>query len=535
FHAGLLDTADELSAKFARAAPFGHLCITPFCDEELLQGVRHEMLEHLHFTQKETDIFRYHQSGDLANLDGLPVAERKRLPHLQRLRDAIYSQEFRDFVSRATGCGPLSGTRTDMSTNRYKKGDHLLLHDDAIGDRRVSYIIYLPDPDYEWLPEDGGHLELYARASATSWAPAISPTRRLVPRWNQIVVFPVLPGESHHAVEEVAGAGRERLSIQGWFHFPQPGEPGYAPDQMAPLWRAGAVSTLGQIEARRQRAAGCAGDAFTPFAADGRPIDAGAPLLSAADHSRLASHLNADYLDARVMQQAAARFAQDSHIQLGAFLNGDTTAALLEALRGVDAHDGVGSAAGAGRIPPHGTGERGRWHAFGPPVIRRFMRLDGPLLAALRDLFASPAYARWLSAITALALSAQRGMVRRFRPGLDYTLGSPDGSTAATLDAVLCLAHSSSAWADGAVGGYECYVDAGGDDDEASNDGSVYRLAEEDDGILLTTPAAWNTLNVAMREPSIVKFVKYVSASAPCSRWDVSFEYSIPADDNDND
>ncbi|KAJ1944277.1 putative component of NuA3 histone acetyltransferase complex, partial [Linderina macrospora] len=243
FRPGLLDTAGDLAQTFAQSQPYRHAFIERFCNEELLQGVRHEMLERLHFTLKETDILKYHQSGDLANLDGLDEIERRQLPHLQKLRDALYSQEFRDFVSAVTGCGPLSGSRTDMSTNRYKQGDHLLLHDDVIGDRRVSYIIYLPDPAINggqgWHKEDGGHLEMYPRESDKSWAPAVNPTKRIAPQWNQILFFPVLPGQSHHSVEEVAGAGKERLSIQGWFHFPQPGEPGYAPDQMQKLWAHG--------------------------------------------------------------------------------------------------------------------------------------------------------------------------------------------------------------------------------------------------------------------------------------------------------
>ncbi|KAJ2779657.1 putative component of NuA3 histone acetyltransferase complex [Coemansia interrupta] len=562
FRSGLFDEIDALTGEFANAQPFKHCCIAPFCDEQLLQGVRREMLDRLHFTQKETDIFKYHQSGDLANLDGLPEAEKRQLPSLQRLRDAIYSQEFRDFVSKVTGCGPLSGSRTDMSTNRYKQRDHLLLHDDVIGDRRVSYIIYLPDPEINegsgWAPEDGGHLELYPRESDDSWAPAVNPTRRLPPRWNQIVFFTVLPGQSHHSVEEVAGLDKERLSIQGWFHFPQPGEPGYAPDQMSQLWSAGAVSTLSQIEAKRQRETGIVGDAFTPFPGTD-VIDSDSKVeLSAEDMAVLSKYMNPDYLTQKVMAQVAEKFADDSHIQLGEFLNKELAAKLGAALKAVDAHDGMNGT----QIPPHGTGERGRWHAFGPPVIRRYMRLDGPpmanavgkaedeaskesiaetenaatdILAAIRDeLFASTAYARWLSGITTLALAGHRSMVRRFRCGLDYTLGTPDGTTSTTLDSVLCFVDQPEEWADGVVGGYECYVDGGGDGDEASNDGSVYRLTE-DESILLTTPAAWNTLNIAMREPGVVKFVKYVSASAPGSRWDISSEYQVSATEDDED
>lgn len=51
--------------------------------------------------------------------------------------------------------------KTDCSSNCYMHGGHLICHDDVISTRRVSYIIYLTDPDEEWKPEDGGALELY--------------------------------------------------------------------------------------------------------------------------------------------------------------------------------------------------------------------------------------------------------------------------------------------------------------------------------------------------------------------------------------
>lgn len=43
----------------------------------------------------------------------------------------------------------------------YPKGGHLLCHDDVIGTRCVSYIMYLTDPDQEWSKHSGGALELY--------------------------------------------------------------------------------------------------------------------------------------------------------------------------------------------------------------------------------------------------------------------------------------------------------------------------------------------------------------------------------------
>jgi hypothetical protein len=127
-------------------------------DDGLLRAVRKEILANLHFTIKETDIYKVWQTGDLANLDGLPQDELDKLSHLFTLRNALYSQEFRDFLSSVTNCGPLSGSKTDMSINSYNDGCHLLNHDDVIGTRRVSFILYLTDPDERWDPKDGGAL-----------------------------------------------------------------------------------------------------------------------------------------------------------------------------------------------------------------------------------------------------------------------------------------------------------------------------------------------------------------------------------------
>ena len=56
---------------------------------------------------------------------------------------------------------PRSPLPTSASPHTHA-GCHLLCHDDVIGTRRVSYIVYLTDPDDPWVKEDGGALELYA-------------------------------------------------------------------------------------------------------------------------------------------------------------------------------------------------------------------------------------------------------------------------------------------------------------------------------------------------------------------------------------
>jgi Rps23 Pro-64 3,4-dihydroxylase Tpa1-like proline 4-hydroxylase len=66
-------------------------------------------------------------------------------------------------VRACAGCGELS-EKTDCACNVHSYGGHLLCHDDVIGDRRVSFIIYLTDPDEGWTADDGGALELYPNA-----------------------------------------------------------------------------------------------------------------------------------------------------------------------------------------------------------------------------------------------------------------------------------------------------------------------------------------------------------------------------------
>jgi Rps23 Pro-64 3,4-dihydroxylase Tpa1-like proline 4-hydroxylase len=181
------------------------------------------------------------QTGDLASLNFLTPTQIARLPSLLALRDALYSSHFRDFLRSVTGCGPLSGKKQDMSVNSYTRGCHLLNHDDVIGTRRVSYILYMPLPHYQlWNKDWGGALELYpVRMNEDGQPePEAIPVKSIPPSWNQFIFFEVQPGKSFHSVEEVVvGAKgedrRERLSISGWFHAAQEGEPGYVPEPPA--------------------------------------------------------------------------------------------------------------------------------------------------------------------------------------------------------------------------------------------------------------------------------------------------------------
>jgi prolyl 3-hydroxylase /prolyl 3,4-dihydroxylase len=191
-------------------------------------------------------MLQVNQTGDLASLSYLTEQQLALLSSIVKLRDALYSTKFRDFLRAVTGCGPLSGVKQDMSVNTYRKGCHLLNHDDVIGTRRVSYILYMPLPYYQlWRKEWGGALELYPVVSRVVEGagpdgdadadavlePEPVPTKSIPPAWNQFVFFEVQPGRSFHSVEEVVVGegddGWQRLSISSWFHAAQPGEEGY--------------------------------------------------------------------------------------------------------------------------------------------------------------------------------------------------------------------------------------------------------------------------------------------------------------------
>ena len=58
---------------------------------------------------------------------------------------------------------------------------------------------------------------------------------------------------------------------------------------------------------------------------------------------------------------------------------------------------------------------------------------------------------------------------------------------------------------------------------------------EEEDGALLSVSATCNTLNLVLRGPGTMKFVKFVSAAAPGSRWDIALEYKCRVPDDDEE
>ncbi|RUP23230.1 hypothetical protein BC936DRAFT_139034 [Jimgerdemannia flammicorona] len=189
--------------------PFVHAVLPNIIDPAFLEQVKQALLKEQYY-HKSNDLYEFYQSEDFKITTS---------PCLAELRDAIYSPQFVDTMSRLTGL-ELDPTKIDLSAHQYHHKGYLLCHDDDIKDekkgtgRRIAFIIYLVDED--WSEADGGALELFA-ADSDGYPTKI--TRSLVPKWNQMAFFK-LSGTSYHQVAEVLTPSRIRLSISGWFHGP---------------------------------------------------------------------------------------------------------------------------------------------------------------------------------------------------------------------------------------------------------------------------------------------------------------------------
>ncbi|RBQ79628.1 hypothetical protein VDGD_21171 [Verticillium dahliae] len=615
FRHGLFDqeVLQSYTDEYATSSPYKHAVIHELADDKLLRSVRDEIRENVSFTPKETDIYKIHQSGDLANLDGLDNDALAKLPSLLALRDAMYSETFRHYVSHITGCGPLSGRKTDMAINVYTPGCYLLCHDDVIGSRKVSYILYLTDPDVPWKPEWGGALRLYpvdekeGAGGEVAKTPAANCTKVIPPAWNQLSFFAVQPGESFHDVEEVYDAaspaelarqgGRVRMAISGWFHIPQPGEDGYVPGAEAKL---AANSGLMQLQ----------GNPDQHDAPRARPVavpDKTAPGLDdfdAADLDFLVKYIAPTYLTPDALEQMAAHFDDNSSITLPNLLCNKFAARLRAYVEAQEQEQEQEQEQNkdAKKKKRNKNSDTSVWLVAKPPHKHRYLyqqpadlraaRDESPVTELLDVLLPSRQFRQWLQTATGCVIEGHDLLARRFRRGQDYTLatgyagkprlemnlgftptvgwGDDEGgdsddeedededdeeeeeqrskkakgkAKAKAKDSKKEKQQQEEQEAP-EVGGHEVYMagddeeddddDGGGADEQAKkdkNDAAVYKSSGDEDNILFFQAAAWNKMTLVLRDSGALKFVKYVSRSAPGDRWDVSANFDVEEQD----
>ncbi|KAF1951933.1 hypothetical protein CC80DRAFT_190225 [Byssothecium circinans] len=448
FRKGLFDSKvlKGYTDYYATSQPYKHAVIQNLVDDTLLRNVRNEIREHISFTPKETDIYKIHQSGDLANLDGLHDSALKRLPSLLTLRDSLYSSAFRRYLASITGSGPLSGVKTDMAVNVYTPGCHLLCHDDVIGSRRVSWILYLLDPDKPWKPEWGGALRLFPtldmkiESGEEVKVPQPDFSVAIPPAWNQLSFFTVQPGESFHDVEEVYrrsaeemetdDGGRIRMAISGWFHIPQEGEEGYEEGLEEKLAEK---SSLAQLQ-------GGKADVFDEPQShwvDNPHWEEQAKTeddeMTADEIDFLIKYMNPNYLTPDTVEELSKMFSDESSLRLAEFLSAKFCTKLRAYLESKDHEEEPSlpanpyhkeqSEVGVAR-PPHK--HRFLYRKAVQPIQTTYP--DGATLTPYDDLvdilFPHPAFTKWISLVTGITLTKSNIYARRFRRGKDYTLAT---------------------------------------------------------------------------------------------------------------
>ncbi|KAJ5238136.1 hypothetical protein N7489_008227 [Penicillium chrysogenum] len=462
FRDGLFDTAEQekYTADYAKSSPYLHGVIHPLIEPNLLRSVRDEIETQVSFTEKETDIYKIFQSGDLANLDGLDDSSLSKLPSVLKLRDAMYSARFREYLSSVTGSGKLSGQKTDMAINVYTEGCHLLCHDDVIGSRRLSYILYLTDPDTPWQAEWGGALRLYPTTTKKDAKgedvkiPSPDYSLSIPPAFNQLSFFTVQPGESFHDVEEVyhprddedKTKKRVRMAISGWFHIPQEGEDGYEEGLEEKLAER---SSLAQLQGR--------GDIYDlpqpkPVSWEepevegkgkGKVEEQTEDEFTESDLAFLLQYIAPSYLTPDIAEEMSDAFSAESSLSLERFLS-DKFGSRVSAY--IEEQERQALPASADEI----QAQRG-WTVARPPHKHRYLYqhpsgekdTENPIQELLNVLFPSQPFRKWLGLITGVDhLTSHNLLARRFRRGADYTLASAYEGEEPRLEFSLCLTPS---------------------------------------------------------------------------------------------
>jgi Rps23 Pro-64 3,4-dihydroxylase Tpa1-like proline 4-hydroxylase len=547
-----------LRSSYASASPYCHGRITNLFSPGHLNNVLSEVTTNVKATYKESDLFRFYQSLDLSNLQPSDELYAK-LPSLIELRTALYSPPFLAYMESACSLPPNTLTgKTDCAINVHTKNCHLLCHDDVIGTRKISFIVYLTDPDLEWTKENGGQLELYpsipasstssTSTTSTSSIPSPIPSKTILPIFNTCAFFEVVPNKSFHSVQEVF-TDTPRMSIQGWYHAKTPPED----------WEDG---TLGKL--KREGKGEDVGGNFEPVDADASNASTSdtppPPPLTKSEISFLSSYINKEYLTTDAIQSINSRFETDSSVQLRSFLLPEIATPIQANLKKSDEALLLGS----GKPPSSYTvGEGDGWKVAGPTHKQRFLEYNpsanntgsdlalGEKLKDVESFLRTDTYRKYVALLTSLTPKSQRSKIKRYRPGLDYSVANYGGfTTKDTLDCTLvfcdgdgkqCLYDeqfgdlngngSDELWESGECGGFEVYIAA----DEEEDGEAVDEYNADDDTELLSVRAAFNTVTLGYRNYGVMKFRKYVNCDAPGSVVDVGIEWEVDGGESDDE
>ncbi|KAJ1828799.1 putative component of NuA3 histone acetyltransferase complex [Coemansia sp. RSA 2599] len=457
------DQGDKQGEGIIVASPFHTGKLRSILPKEFLHGLKQELAE-LNWHERLNDLYWFHQTDDLA-LNG------KR--HIKALRDYLSGEEFVGFMEKITGT-ELARGYLDLAAQRYKKGNHLLCHDDDVNrgkmTRKIAYIIYLVDE--QWSEEDGGALGLFDSDENQYPTKVVS---HIVPEFNSIGFF--LTGMvSYHTVQEVTVADheRERWSVTGWFYGPATEDNTTDENRLPPL----PSSVLPQV----------------------LPLESSVDAMD--DKTEWSKWINPDYLGAAVQVQVQDTFMEQSSVELRDFLRPEVFQSALECL------------------------DQCFWDSAdikGPAHLRSYLEKHSlaadTAIARLAAFLRSASFGRFLASVTSLDLAEASQQMRRFNKG-HYTLIHDQALEPAGLDATLSLQPP-----------------VPRDDPHAEWDeswgGATHYIADKDE-LLRISPES-NSLSLVLRDEGTLRFVKYLNHMAPRDIQEIAMVFIEKQSENDQE
>lgn len=268
------DTSEKDGVRIFKT-PFTCTVIDKLVEGDEFLGSFRSELEELDFVEKNNDLYKFRQSGELSKSE---------MPFVSNFREMLLHQ-LRPWIQKATGIALEESV--DLFCAKYRQGDTLLCHDDELEGRRVAFIYYLVPPD--WQLDDGGSLDLFTTDSGGN---PVEVSRRLVPKFNSLAFFEVSP-VSFHQVSEVLSPDKTRLSLGGWFHGKSLPRPDRVPPEKEP--------SIGHQEISEEE---------------------------------FFSWVNPIYLDVNTQSEVQSKFEETSEISLPNFLRKEKFDQVCEALRG---------------------------------------------------------------------------------------------------------------------------------------------------------------------------------------------------------
>ncbi len=193
-------STSKLRIQFSKAYPFPHHALKDFFREDRLAKI-YQALQTLEYLPKESDLFKFSQTGDFATIKNSVLRE---------FYQFFSSDEFNEYIYKITKI-KIKHNKIDMSSFIYRNTDHLLPHDDKVENRSIAYVLNLSKG---FTKSDGGTLDFYDYNNKTKLPNKI--VKSFVPTYNTLFLFKALSNSFHQVSEQLTD--NKRVTITGWFY-----------------------------------------------------------------------------------------------------------------------------------------------------------------------------------------------------------------------------------------------------------------------------------------------------------------------------